>query len=33
MLEPNVIPNEEPVLHVGIVLPEDRYDKIEIEIK
>ena len=32
MLEPNVIPNEEPVLHVGIVLPEDRYDKIEIEI-
>jgi peptidoglycan hydrolase-like amidase len=32
MLQPGVIPTAEPVLNVGIVLPEDEYTSIEIEI-
>ena len=32
MLTPNVIPNKEPVLNVGIVMPEDGFTEIEIEI-
>lgn len=32
MLQPGVIPTMEPVLNVGIVLPEDEYTSIEIEI-
>jgi len=32
MLQPGVIPNTEPVLNVGIVLPEDRYTSINIVI-
>ncbi len=30
MLEPNLIPDTEPLLNVGIVLPEDRYSIVEI---
>jgi stage II sporulation protein D len=32
MLKPNVIPNREPVLNVGIVMPEDRFMSIEITV-
>lgn len=32
MLQPGVIPTTEPVLNVGIILPEDKYTSIEIEI-
>ena len=32
MLKPNEIPEEEPVINVGIILPEDRYTQIEIEL-
>lgn len=30
MLKPGVIPNSEPILNVGIVLPEDRYTELEL---
>lgn len=32
MLIPNVIPDKEPILNVGIVLPEDRFKEIQIDI-
>ena len=32
MLTPNIIPDKEPILNVGIVLPEDKFTKIQIEI-
>jgi len=32
MLKPNVIPDKEPVLFVGIILPEDRFTNIDIEV-
>ncbi len=32
MLEPNVIPNSEPTIHVGIVLPEDDFTSLSIRI-
>ncbi len=32
MLEPNSIPSNEPLIRVGIILPEDRFRKIKIEI-
>ncbi|MBU1065460.1 SpoIID/LytB domain-containing protein [bacterium] len=32
MLTPNVIPDKEPILNVGIVLPEDQFTEIRIEI-
>lgn len=32
MLDPNVIPSEEPFLDVGIILPEDQYEQFEMEI-
>ncbi len=32
MLEPNVIPNKEPLIHVGIVLPEDDFTSLSVQI-
>ena len=32
MLQPGVIPNSEPILNVGIILPEDRYTELELVI-
>ncbi|MBN2602418.1 MAG: SpoIID/LytB domain-containing protein, partial [Candidatus Marinimicrobia bacterium] len=32
MLIPNAIPNKEPILNVGIVLPEDKFTSVQIEI-
>ena len=32
MLNPNEIPSREPLIRVGIILPEDKFDLIRIEI-
>ena len=32
MLNPNEIPSKEPLLRVGLILPEDNFDLIRIEI-
>ena len=32
MLQPNTIPNKEPLLRVGIILPEDQINLVEIEL-
>ena len=32
MLEPNVIPKKEPIIHVGIVLPEDDFTSLSIQV-